>query len=52
MSQSRAAQHSRHANARIIVGLVPDLETTKQVLRDLRAQGIPDDVDDRHDIFE
>ncbi|HEX2054998.1 MAG TPA: hypothetical protein VHF07_00800 [Nitrospiraceae bacterium] len=31
------------AETRLIVGLLPDLESTKQVLRELRAQGIGDD---------
>jgi hypothetical protein len=40
MNESRTAPQT---TARIIVGLLPDLESTKRVLRELRARGIPDD---------
>jgi hypothetical protein len=43
MNQSQSAQHTHQTNTRVIVGLLPDLESTKQVLRELRTQGIPDD---------
>jgi hypothetical protein len=43
MKQSQPPQASRQSNTRVIVGLLADLESTKQVLRELRAQGIPDD---------
>ena len=42
----RAMNHSRtapHVETRIVAGLLPDVESAKQALRELRAYGIPED---------
>jgi hypothetical protein len=40
MNESRTASR---AATHLVVGLLPDIESTKQVLRELRSLGIPDD---------